>query len=558
MKLGSLSRGFRLCIILGFAVGGCTAIYEPATQCNTDSDCVKLSRQVPELSGSYCENNVCVVPKESNEGCTTNKECIDANNGDPAICRASSCIPLKHEECTLVYEEESLKTNNDVILIGAFAPLDNEQPAKDTVLQSYHLALDEIMSYTKGAVGYGQNSPDRPFVMVACQSDNAQRVSESFDFLAKTLKVPVIVTNQNSDDLEEQVSRLIRENAKPMFISPHSSDPNLTAMNDEGLLWHMLGSPVDLAPAYKKLIEFQASRVTWGEVRILTVVNDVLAMEQIADIVEKTLQVNGRSTTEASALGTYLRVSVESKDLHQNNPDTSKILQAITAMRPNVIVFLAGPEVIQPGIIETEGSWQAYGLENAPLYVLSHHLFNAEELSGKLFLYNGSESRIYGINFAGAKDPTLYNRYLSSLKAKYYDAYKPDYENFYDAAHFAMLSIIGEARNEPTNQITGSSVVKGFKRLIDKNGTKFDLTPEILPNLSTNILEADSEATVYLTGALGEPDFDVKTGVRRGRAAIWCVERHAIEMTFASGVVQFNYDSNDFDKDVTSCHIGSP
>jgi hypothetical protein len=557
MKLGSLCRGFRLCIILGFAVGGCTAIYEPATQCNADYDCVKLSRQVPELDGSYCENNVCVVPEENTEGCKTNKECIEANNGDPAICRASSCISLKHEECKLVYEEASLKTSDDVILIGAFAPLTTDQPEKDTVLQSYHLALDEIMSYTKGAVGYGQNSSDRPFVIVACQSDDAQQVSESFDFLAKTLKVPVIVTNQTSEVLEDQVSRLIRENAKPMFISPRSSDPNLTAMNDEGLLWHMLGSPVELAPAYKKLIEFQASRVTGGAVRILTVVNDVRAMEQIADTVEKTLKVNGQSVTDASALGTYLRVSIESKDLHPINPDTSKIVPAINAMKPNVIVFLTGPEVILPGIIETEGSWQAYGLEAAPLYVLSHHLFNVEELSGNLFPYNGSESRIYGVNFAGAKDPTLYNRYLSSLKAKFYDAYMPGFENFYDAAHFAMLSVIGEARNLPTIEITGRSVVSGFKRLIDKNGTKFDLTPEILPNLATNILEADSEATVYLTGTLGEPDFDLKTGVRRGMSAIWCVDRNGIAMTFASGNVQFNYDANEFDKDISSCHVGS-
>jgi hypothetical protein len=506
---------------------------------------------VPELDGSYCENNVCVVPEKNTEGCQTNKDCIEANHGNPAICRASSCISLTHDECRVVYEEESLKTSDDVILIGAFAPLTIDQVERDTVLQSYHLALDDIMSYTKGAVGYGQNSPDRPFVIVACQSDFTDRVSESFDFLAKTLKVPVIITNQTSADLEDQVSRLIREGAKPMFISPRSSDPNLTAMNDEGLLWHMLGSPVELAPAYKKLIEFQASRVTGGEERILTIVNDVSAMEQIADIIEKTLKVNGQSVTDASALGTYRRVSIESLD-------TSKIVPAITAMRPNVIVFLAGPEVIQPGIIETEGSWQAYGLKEAPLYVLSHHLFNMEDLSVNLFRYSGSESRIYGVSFAGAKDPTLYNRYLSALKAKFYDAYMPGFENFYDAAHFAMLSVIGEARNVATQDIKGSSVVNGFKRLIDKNGTKFELTPEILPNLATNILEADSEATVYLTGTLGEPDFDLKTGVRRGSAAIWCVDRNGSAMTFASGIVQFNYDSNEFDKDISSCHIGSP
>jgi hypothetical protein len=469
-----------------------------------------------------------------------------------------SCIPLKHKECKLVYEEESLKTSNDVILVGAFAPLDNNTPEVDTVLQSYHLALNEIMSYTRGAVGFGKNSPDRPFVIVACQSDGAELLSESFDFLAKTLKVPVIVTNQKSEDLEEQVSRLISEDAKPMFLSPNSSDPNLAAMNDEGLLWHMLGSPIDFAPAYKKLIDIQASRVTGGEARILTVVNDVRAMEQIADVIEKTLKVNGLSTTEASAVGTYRRVSIESQDLHSNDADTSKIVPAILQVRPNVIVFLAGPEVIQPGIIDTEGGWQAYGLDEAPQYVLSHHLFNNRELSDKLYALTGSESRIYGVNFAGAKDPTLYNRYISSLKAKYPEAYKPSYENYYDAANFAMLSIIGKARNVPTSQITGRLVVEGFKRLIDKNAPKYDLTPDILPNLSTNILEADTDATVYLTGTLGEPNYDLQTGTRRDDSAVWCIDRQNNAMTYASGAVRFNYDSNEFERDITSCHSGSP
>ena len=74
----------------------------------------------------------------------------------------------------------------------------------------------------------------------------------------------------------------------------------------------MLGSPTDLAPAYLKLIELQAARTGGSEVRMLTVVNDVRAMGEIADIVEETLTVNGRSVADAITAGTYNRIAIES------------------------------------------------------------------------------------------------------------------------------------------------------------------------------------------------------------------------------------------------------
>jgi hypothetical protein len=510
---------------------------------------VRLSKQVPELSGSFCQNEVCALPEAQAHDCETHADCVSLANGDPAICRDYVCVNLLHNECTQVINAEALTTSSDVILLGAFAPLNNLLPAQDTVLMSYQLAMDEVRSFPKGAVGYS-DSRDRPFVIVGCRSDEAKKLSDSFDHLTKTLKVPVIVTNQQSTDLEDQVSRLLGEGTNTMFLSPLSSDPALSALNDKGRLWHMLGSPTDLAPAYLKLIELQAARTGGSEVRMLTVVNDVRAMGEIADIVEETLTINGRSVAEAITAGTYNRIAIESLALH-TSPNTSK-LSAIGDFKPNVIVMLAGPEVVETGIIATEKSWQDLGLPEAPQYVLSHHLFNNTTMSEELAQLAGSESRMYGVNFAGAADRSLYQGYLNRLRASYRDAYVPEYENYYDAANFAMLSVIGVAKDMPTAEINGELAVKGFRRLIDENGAHYDLKPENLSKIAS-YLEADATATTYLTGTLGTPDFNAD-GSRRTTGAVWCLRRNASIVSYSSGAVRFDLKSGEFDQPLSVCN----
>ena len=233
MKLGSLCRVLLHCLIPGVVSAGCSVLYSRGSQCKTDIDCVRLSKQVPELSGSFCQNEVCALPEAQAHDCETHTDCVSLANGDPAICRDYVCVNLLHNECTQVINAEALTTSSDVILLGAFAPLNNLLPAQDTVLMSYQLALDEVRSFPKGAVGYSDSS-DRPFVIVGCRSDEAKKLSDSFDHLTKTLKVPVIVTNQQSTDLEDQVSRLLGEGTNTMFLSPLSSDPALSALSGQG------------------------------------------------------------------------------------------------------------------------------------------------------------------------------------------------------------------------------------------------------------------------------------------------------------------------------------
>jgi hypothetical protein len=440
--------------------------------------------------------------------------------------------------------------------MGAFAPLNDNLPSKDTVLQSYRLALYEIQANTKGAIGYSDYR-ERPFVFVACRSDGAQRLSDSFDHLTKTLKVPVVVTNQQATTLEEQVARLIGEETNTMFLSPLSSEPALAAMKDRGRLWHMLGTPSDLAPGYLKLV--QELMATLPEpARVLTVVNDVRAMGEIADAVESTLMVSGLPVRDAAAARTYLRVAIESLALHPDKPNTSAIMTAVPeTIEPNVVLMLAGPEVVDAGIAAIEQSRSRWSHQTPPRYVLSHHLFNDLSLRTALARFAGIEERIYGINFAGGSDRVLYSSYLSRLSAAYPDAYKEEYENFYDAAHYAMLAVIGTAREVATEDLNGDLAVKGFRRLIDKAGAPWALRPDTLSTIASGILEADASSTIYLTGTLGSPDFNA-AGARTSAAALWClISDGSGGLSYRAGDVRYDVDAGAFDKPVADCRKGS-
>jgi hypothetical protein len=283
-------------------------------------------------------------------------------------------------------------------------------------------------------------------------------------------------------------------------------------------------------------------RVTGDVARVLMVVNDVRAMQQIAGVVEQELTINGLSPYDALNAGTYLRVNIPSA-VSEPDVDTIQLMATIKEFKPNVIVMLAGPEVIRFGIIATENNWQnEWHLSEAPQYVLSHHLFNSIDLRTGLESLAGSESRVFGVNYAGAADRSLYNDYLLRLKASYPNAYVEEYENYYDSADFALLSVIAAANNVASESITGDLVVDGFRQLIDKDGTPFELKPPNLSNIATVLALGDP---LYLTGTLGPPDFD-NSGARHSTAALWCLTRSSGAVSYSSGAVRFDVESGEF------------
>lgn len=83
---------------------------------------------------------------------------------------------------------------------------------------------------------------------------------------------------------------------------------------------------------------------------------------------------------DAMAAGeTHPRVSVESALANPTSPNVSKMQTAILEVKPNVIVMLAGPEVVDL-VSQRRSKVEILALRSHPATLCRHHPFNSESL----------------------------------------------------------------------------------------------------------------------------------------------------------------------------------
>lgn len=541
------------CVASVVASVACTLLYQPAEQCEEDSDCIRLALTVPTLRGSLCQEHTCALPAAPRHDCETNTDCIDTFKGDAAVCRDFQCIKLGGGACSVVLNEEILPSSNDVVVLGAFERL--LQFNTTTVrggLESYTLAKNEMQERVHGAIGVEYAAVRRPFVIVVCDNTPGPNLDAAFDHLTKDLKVPVVVTTVQPPDLLAQWLRLSSDPTfNTMFINAFASDSSLEEQNTGGRIWSLLGSPkYDLAPAFAQLVDLQLGKVTTNPARVLTITNGLVAMEDIASEIERRISWSTGSLGAAINAGIYRKVRVAAAEC-DGVTAPSAVRSAIDELRPDVIIVLAGEEHI-PSI--------AYAEQVTPsppkYYVLSQHLANSPSLLWTVSnagLSTDLYQRMLGVNYAGAEDRTLYDAYFSNLKALNKDA-PEGYENFYDAAHFAMLSVVGVAAQRPTSGLKGVHASEGFRRLIDlaPGVEQVGLRADNLANIATT-LERSDFSTIALTGTLGSPDFSTQTGTRHTDAAVWCYRQKGSQLQWTQDVVRFNRETG-FSQDPDFCH----
>jgi hypothetical protein len=284
-------------------------------------------------------------------------------------------------------------------------------------------------------------------------------------------------------------------------------------------------------------------------------VNEDQGMKDVADALERVTTVNGVSLPAAGEQGTFRRVTLHSTVDGVTDTQTAK--RALDGFEPNVVIVLAGDEAV-PFISDSELTSLAE--PTAPsgaqrYYVVSHGLYNSPSLKSMTQGFADLNQRMLGINYAGATDKSLYQTYFTNLRA--IDPLAVDgYENYYDAAHYAMLSIIATAVDVPTTQLTGTLAAKGFRRLIDVTtpSETFGLEPRVLPKI-VDALEHSSESFEVL-GTLGEPKFYERTSARHTGAAVWCLRvkpESGGELEFATDTVRFVEALNAFDAGPNHC-----
>jgi len=535
---------------------GCSLVFDAELpQCATTADCVELGARTPELVGSVCEDQVCVLHGATDpfgeEPCLTHADCVDAHQGNPYLCRDGACLGLKSETCPWIIHKEALLEASEVVLIGGFAGFDTAAPTRSTSLMSYQLAMDEFASKEGGLPG-GPRGSKRPFVGIICQGMAPTDWAGSFAHLTEVLEVPVILAALPARELREQFEALDVA-SPPLFISPNSSDSSLTQLTDRGLLWHLLPRASDLSLGYAALVRAVVESVTEAPIRLAMVVNELGAMQDIAGDLTTSLELNGKSLADNQRDGTLLRIDVESA-LLVDQPAVGDAFPEIAEFCPQVVLALAGAEFIDQVQVPLEEQWEALGCPSRPVYVMSPTAYNSPSLYELLRTKGELSQRLIGLNFAAARDQRLNERYFLALSGSYGAAAQPGYENFYDAAYFAMLSLA--AAGGDTQHHTGALAAEGLMRLIEPTGMAWDIVPKELPNFVPLLTEHDTN--LYLTGALGPPVFDRSTGARLGEGSTWCVSAAGPNPVFLSDQVRFDAELGEFLGDPLVCQTEAP
>lgn len=526
------ARLWTLLVLGGCAAHGtaCSFLFPAdALQCSTDDDCL---RRGADFAGTSCRESMCVAPDDGVGGggggdsveCTTNGECIDANYGNPWICRAGRCVDLTLPgECPIVIgagqSNEYLRAEAP-ILIGAYSYVDPTAPRQSVPTLNYELALDELNEKTRGGLPGGPNGSLRPFVAIVCKGTNSPNLEASAAHLVDRVGVPAILASLFTKDL---LSTFLAHGLEQdvFFLSPLESDSSLTLAEDGGLLWHMLAAALDLAPAYVPLLDATERHLRDGgnpadgeDLRVALVEADTPFLADLGEHFVENARWNGRSALDNEADGAFLRVRTDS-DIETSNVDLSSATSELLDFAPHVVVSLGSGESVLL-MSELEAGWPLGGSPR-PFYLVSPYVFGRSDLASPGL--QGLRSRLLGVNFAAAEDTSLYDLYVSRLESTYDVSFNlRGAENFYDATYFLMYAIAGAGNPA---ELRGREIALGMNRLLGGK-TSFSVGPTDANDV-VGYLRGSSNSTLTLEGTMGPPDFNRSSGARSGLPSVYCL-----------------------------------
>lgn len=566
----SLRRVGPLAALTLLFCGACTLLIDlSTTQCSADDECKKFG------TGYVCSAGSCVgetadantTPDvQTKISCVSNEECMAKNRGEPFRCDKTSgdCVGLKLGGiCPAVVPLDGLKSD-DAIVFGAFVPLAGNQGLANPVTLAYQLAINELNA--AGGLPGGAGSPRRPLVAVLCDSDptgNPPVVEQGVRHLAQTLHVPAVLTLFSQTNMANYFQDYFLP--KNIFtLNPQDTTQALKAIDAKRLLWHLLGTPEDIALAYRpfvtRLEDYAHRRGGVGsDIRVAIVTSRSPTEVSISTFIRNAtsgtgIVFNGKSPA-ANGASFFKYVEVDSLDDTPKATYTDKI-QEIASFNPHILIMLTGEETGQiiPGVeqkLAADG-----GAGSLPLVLLSTR--NARQPETLAYLQSNTNEasdlklrRFFGIQYAGAADKTQYAAFLERYAGAYNNPDPATYravENFYDAIYWLAYGIFAAGPGAPLN---GASFSDGVRKLL--SGPDIEPGPGGIAKAFTTISNSSSGTTFF--GALGRPAFDTASGAALSVGAVYCYKVAGTNATPVYDVSRYDRATGQLIADAPPCFI---
>ncbi len=591
MRPNNLRRALRrgvVCALLGGATAAgaaCNLLLDlNPSQCSQDSDCQVFgqgytcasSSCVPADAGTIDAKHESAAGDGGAEACQSNALCNAANLGLNTFCDKDvdsgtfgQCVQIDYTDeagvavCivppySMLYggtaNPNQLLSDND-ILIGAFAPIGGSAPLVGPVQYTYELAQEELHAH--GGIPAGSGNSPFQLSLVYCDS-NPLLVEEGVRHLVNTLHVPVILAAFTDTTLTNFVQTYTVPNGI-FTLNPQDAPYALKNIDVKELLWNLLGTPDQLAPAFVGLVS-KAETYARGRkldagaapVRVAVVTDqsdcptEFAIYSALSDPVTG-IHFNGENLAANISAGAAKVIEVECADTNNVTAQTyAPAVAQIVAFQPDIILAITAYETGSiVGPVE-DALYAEAGVTTLPIWILSaRNDQNAGVLAYLNSVSNGEAEtqklvRFLGVQYADPLDTSQVTAWMTRMNTQFPGVDPSTYAgrgNFYDAVYWLAYGLASAGPNAPVN---GDSFKTGVRKLLSG--------PDIYPGDTVNIANAftaisdNPNGTTYY-GTLARPNYPTPTsGIPQSSGAVYCYEQ-------SGTTIVTNYDELVIDPD---------
>ncbi|WP_394829050.1 ABC transporter substrate-binding protein [Pendulispora albinea] len=469
----------------------------------------------PSFSPS-CSGDECVGVDAT---CKNNVQCNLAR-GPSWVCRSSTqrCVNLASEDCKRILGDTS---HDDAVVVGSVFPVEGSYQLWGKPIENgVELAFDDFLQ-AGGLPPLPGKTQRRPMVLIACNDGaNALTAIRAARHLTEDVGVPAIIGSAYSG-VTTEVATKVTIPAKVLLISPSATDPTLSTLADDGLVWRTCPSDVTQASAHAALMKILEpdlkTRLSADKLKVVILHKNNSNGRDLGDALMSVLKFNDATATHPSN-GNYFR-RAEYVMQGGTNPDPipagpgGEWIDELAAFKPHVIFLLGTAETVYSIIPMIEDAWPIVSYR--PFYLLTDGSA-IPQMANALALAPEARQRMLGTkpgtggeNFKG---------FVRDYRSRIHDGTSPEATgavNAYDAFYTLMYAIVALG-DKP---MTGPNIAGGFSRLI--------ASAPALPSGPAAIHEAfrllTEGSSFNYEGASGPLDFDMTTGEPHSDIQLWCV-----------------------------------
>jgi branched-chain amino acid transport system substrate-binding protein len=507
VALARAVRGTPVALAASLWALGCNAVVDTSTeQCEKDADCAAKG---PAFAGTFCTaEKVCgALP------CTSSAQC-STRLGEPGWCRRdSTCTKVLTPECTEIVPQGAL-SKNEVILAGFMGPI-----KKGHANESYALPLRQGAEHALAEIENVNGLPrveggeQRHLAMLVCH-DNEKRL-EVARHLAHQVKVPVII-GPSFSGVTIAITTDVTIPAGVLALSPSATSPEITGLDDRGLVWRTAPSDEIQAETLLLLLEATEKALTpplqTGErARVAYTVRDDSYGKGISEAFIRLAVRRGTSDVQ-----NFRGTNYDPEDSESDETVTDNVAANVASTKPHIVIGFGTNEFATKVLPKIEARLAADAPK--PRYLIPEGVRVTELLEtvgGRTEL----KQRILG-TAPGARQSDQFDNFSVNFTLRFNQQPGNLAEFAYDAVYLFAYATGLSRRRSPT----GSELAAALKSVSCKN-----VVPKVIPgdNVAASLGRAMTEPCIDFEGASGSLDFNNDSGEAPSDIALWCPDATA-------------------------------